>query len=98
MNTSDGCAWCGTGEGLCTSHMQAIFAQSEALAATGQYLAPDDGKHAQPYRYAAHRKKHALARAYVRLRRFHARIKAQRSLRWKLKRAHQAAAMMEGES
>jgi hypothetical protein len=93
MNTSDGCAWCGTGEGLCASHMQTIFAESEILAATGQYLADESEENAQPYRHAARRKKHALARAYVRLRRFHAQIKTQRFLRWKLKRAYQAKRM-----
>ena len=40
MNGTD-CAWCGTGEGICASHMQALFAESEVLAANGQYLAED---------------------------------------------------------
>ena len=46
MNTTD-CAWCGTGEGICDSHMQALFAESAELAATGQYQA-HDGENAQP--------------------------------------------------
>jgi len=36
------CAWCGTGEGICDEHLQALFTESKALAATGQYLARDD--------------------------------------------------------
>ena len=36
------CAWCGTGEGICSDHLQALLAESQALAATGQYLARDD--------------------------------------------------------
>jgi len=40
------------------------------------------------------RRKRSLARAYMQLRRLHAHIKAQRTLRLRLKRAHQAAAMM----
>jgi len=33
------CAWCGTGNGICDMHMNALFAQSAELAATGRYLA-----------------------------------------------------------
>jgi len=40
------------------------------------------------------RKKRSLARAYVRLRRLHTHIKAQRALRLRLKQIHQAAAIM----
>lgn len=36
------CAWCGTGEGICSDHLQALLIESKALAATGQYLARDD--------------------------------------------------------
>ncbi|MHB8596726.1 MAG: hypothetical protein ACYDER_07945 [Ktedonobacteraceae bacterium] len=38
------------------------------------------------------RRTRGLARAYVRLRKFHAHRKAQRTLRWRLKRAYQAQA------
>ena len=41
------CAWCGTGEGICDERMQALFAESKALAATGQYLARDDDQQEQ---------------------------------------------------
>jgi hypothetical protein len=41
------CAWCGTGEGICSEHLQALFAESKALAATGQYLARDDNEDRQ---------------------------------------------------
>lgn len=33
------CAWCGTGEGICQSCMDAMFAQSAAIAASGTHLA-----------------------------------------------------------
>lgn len=35
------CAWCGTGNGICDEHMNAMFAESAELAATGKYLAKD---------------------------------------------------------
>lgn len=38
------CAWCGTGEGICQSHLDALLAESLALAATGQYRARNDGE------------------------------------------------------
>jgi len=38
------CAWCGDGEGICQAHLDALLAQSVALAATGQYRARDDGE------------------------------------------------------
>jgi len=50
MNGTDGtdCAWCGTGEGICAGCLQAIFTQSDALAATGLYLAPNSEENVQP--------------------------------------------------
>ena len=39
------------------------------------------------------RRKHHLARAYARLRKHHAPIKAQRALRWRLNRAYEAGAV-----
>jgi len=33
----DGCAWCGTGEGICSNCTAKIFAQSTALATTGEH-------------------------------------------------------------
>jgi hypothetical protein len=41
------CAWCGTGEGICNEHLQALLTESKALAATGQYLARDDNDERQ---------------------------------------------------
>jgi hypothetical protein len=38
------CAWCGDGEGICQDHLDALFTQSVALAATGEYRAGDDGE------------------------------------------------------
>ena len=38
------CAWCGTGEGICQAHLDALLAQSLILATTGQYRARDDGE------------------------------------------------------
>lgn len=43
ISTPD-CAWCGDGEGICQTHLDALLAQSLALAATGQYRARDDGE------------------------------------------------------
>lgn len=42
--TVNDCAWCGDGEGICQAHLDALLAQSVALAATGQYRARDDGE------------------------------------------------------
>ncbi len=42
--TVSDCAWCGDGEGICQTHLDAMLAQSIALAATGQYRARDDGE------------------------------------------------------
>jgi len=47
MNGTD-CAWCGTGEGICAECLQAIFAESDVLAATGLFLAPDSEENTQP--------------------------------------------------
>ena len=35
--TFDGCAWCGDGEGICSSCMASMAAQSAAIAATGEH-------------------------------------------------------------
>lgn len=40
--TVNDCAWCGDGEGICQTHLDALLVQSVALAATGQYRARDD--------------------------------------------------------
>jgi len=42
--TMNDCAWCGDGEGICQTHLDALLVQSVALAATGQYRARDDGE------------------------------------------------------
>ena len=41
------CAWCGTGNGICDEHMNAMFAESAELAATGRYLAKDSENNTQ---------------------------------------------------
>ncbi len=42
------CAWCGTGNGICTSCMAKLLKESEEIAATGEHKADkdDEGKEA----------------------------------------------------
>jgi ferredoxin len=36
------CAWCGTGNGICSSCMAKLQKESEEIAASGEHLAKDD--------------------------------------------------------
>ena len=94
---STDCAWCGTGEGVCLAHQQHLSLTSKVLVATGDYLAPGSTPSPQYAWPVIGRTIRGLARTYVRLRRFHAHAKAQRSLRWRLNRAYQIHIQSAGE-